>query len=415
MNLLWSLLWSGVLGASLLSGAAQAQECATCWSDTCSELRAHLPKKCGPKRPGERGRVAPRRGTLTVLSEPSGTVHIDGEAAGRTPLRKKRLTPDEYLVTVDAPGHAKFVKTVEVTAGKETKVVAALEARGGATASTVALAPAPPPTARRSCPAGMVLVPGGTFRMGSTEGDDETPQHEVTLGAYCLDRTEVTVGAYSSCARGGGCPRAAGTVAYSGSSAEDVTFWSHFCNGGRTDLNDHPMNCVDWSQASAFCAASGKRLPTEAEWEYAARGNDGRRYPWGNEAPSPTLLNACGSECRDYAAALGRTGWPVMYEADDGWRWTAPVGSFPSGASPFGLQDMAGNVWEWVADTYVADGYARHVPTNPEVTGDDPRVNRGGSWVGDDPSWVRAAFRGRDAPSDRVSLVGFRCARGAGP
>src|SRR5262249_12710325 len=122
---------------------------------------------------------------------------------------------------------------------------------------------------------------------------------------------------------------------------------SPYCN--RADRGDHPVNCVDWNQAATYCRSSGRRLPTEAEWEYAARGSDGRLYPWGNEPPDARRLNACGRECVAFGKRLGRE-FRAMYDGDDGWETTSPVGSFPAGASPFGALDMAGNVWEWTAD-----------------------------------------------------------------
>jgi formylglycine-generating enzyme required for sulfatase activity len=262
------------------------------------------------------------------------------------------------------------------------------------------------------CPEGMVAVPAGTFRMGSPEGEgdtDEQPQHEVTLSAYCMDTTEVTVAAYSACVAAGECRAAQLTVNGTNYSPEEISRFSRMCN--RTDRPDHPLNCVDWDQAVAYCTWKGKRLPTEAEWEYAARGNDGRVYPWGNEAPSPKWLNALGSEVVAMAKRELKLQWESMYDDNDGWETTAPVGSYPDGRSPFGALDMAGNVGEWTSDWY--GEYAKLPGTNPQGprTGTS-RVSRGGGWVNVDPSQVRAADRDWPDPTLRRFDHGFRCARG---
>ena len=247
----------------------------------------------------------------------------------------------------------------------------------------------------------MVRVAGGTFLMGSPAGvgeSDEHPQHPVTLTGYCMDRTEVTVGAYRKCVASGKC-KAAAQPGMEG-----------LCNAARGDRQDHPVNCVDWSEANAYCMWAGKRLPSEAQWEYAARGSDGRTYPWGNEAPSAKRLNACGSECRLLGKRLGKE-WTVLYEESDGWDTTAPVGRFPAGASAFGAMDMAGNVLEWTGDWYGA--YEVGASTNPTGAKEGTfRVSRGGGWVNVDASRVRAAFRLRGEPAVRGVILGFRCARG---
>ncbi len=251
----------------------------------------------------------------------------------------------------------------------------------------------------------MVHVPAGTFTMGSATGvgdDDERPAHRVTLGGYCLDTTEVTVAAYGKCVAAGTC---------SATTEPAKTGFDQLCNGTRSDRQSHPVNCVDWNQSKAYCTWANKRLPTEAEWEYAARGSDGRTYPWGNDAPSSRLLNACGSECVAMVKRILEKDRPPMYPADDGWEATAPAGSFPAGASPFGALDMAGNVWEWTADWHGA--YAAGAAVNPTGPANGAaRVNRGGGWNSYGAGYVRGAFRNGFDPSFRVTLVGFRCARG---
>ena len=246
----------------------------------------------------------------------------------------------------------------------------------------------------------MVAIPGGSFAMGSEDLDaneNEKPVHKVTVGPFRLDRTEVTVADYGVCVRAGEC---SAPEAYRDDRGDfhSACTWRH--PQGR---QDHPVNCVDFNQATAFCAWAGKRLPTEEEWEYATRGGaEGRKYPWGNEAPDPSRLNACGGECppnlvakRFYAAA-------PMYRSSDGWPETAPVGRFPAGASKHGALDLAGNVWEWTATAYASyDGRTR----------EDKRVLRGGSWGGGDPRTERTTNRFRLVPTARAQFLGFRCAR----
>jgi len=216
---------------------------------------------------------------------------------------------------------------------------------------------------------GMVLVPAGEFYYGCNESvdteckDEEKPGKRITLPAFVIDETEVTVSAYSACVRAGACtnPNTKG-----------------YCNWERSGRDDDPINCVDWHQAKAYCEWAAKRLPTEQEWEKAARGTDGRKYPWGNE----------------YASCARA----VMDEGPDGCgrRSTWPVGSKPSGASPYGALDMMGNVWEWTSSWYSSEKKGRAL--------------RGGSW-GIDPGGVRASYRyGRD-PSARYGSGGFRCAK----
>ena len=239
--------------------------------------------------------------------------------------------------------------------------------------------------------------------MGSDDGDeDQRPAHQVTLAGFCLDRTEVTVAAYAECARRGACSPAPITADWPGIKEEDKALDSRFCNGTRADRQLHPINCVDWTRADAYCRAVGKRLPTEEEWEYAARGFDGRTYPWGDAAPSSHLLNSLGAETVAMGERLGHPGWHSMFSGNDGWETTAPVGSYPDGASPFGVLDMAGNVWE-----LTSSGYSRDYRSQPST---DDRVHRGGGWGFDDTSFVRTTYRGKSVLSYRGADLGFRCA-----
>lgn len=234
-----------------------------------------------------------------------------------------------------------------------------------------------------SCvPHGMVLVPGGVFEMGSNDSPDEMPIRQVQVDTFWMDETEVTVEAYTACVDDGACPEPG---------------MDPYCNWMVAGREDHPVNCVTWYQAEQYCGWAGggtKRLPTEAEWEKAARGTDAREYPWGNR-PTPTCIHVV---MFDAAAGCGM---------DSTW----PVGSKPLGDSPYGAHDMAGNVWEWVADWYASsyDPAETDNPTGPE-TGSQ-HVARGGAWSSFVTVFFRTTFRFTYNPAASAGDVGFRCAR----
>jgi len=228
----------------------------------------------------------------------------------------------------------------------------------------------------------MVLVPAGKFIMGSPDGqEDERPQREVYLDAYYIDRTEVTNKQYQEFVKATGhrSPKASLRI-HLPLEWKDGTYPE-----GR---GDHPVLLVSWEDAVAYSIWAGKRLPTEAEWEKAARGADGRDYPWG-KLWDKSLCNS------------GKSGI----------RGTTRVGTYPGGASPFGCLDMAGNVQEWCLDIYERRYYSHAISHNPQgaeagVAG----VVRGGSWADSD---VRSANRSQVTPPHRLTTIGFRCALSA--
>jgi formylglycine-generating enzyme required for sulfatase activity len=253
------------------------------------------------------------------------------------------------------------------------------DSRAGGPEPTPYDEPAPP--ARLSIPRanvplqdGMLKLPAGHFVIGSASARapvNERPAHPAVVASYWMDRTEVTVGAYRACVDAGNCPRPARTSA-------TCTF-----DGGDSEL---PISCVSWADADAYCRFEGKRLPTEAEWEYAARGTYAIPFPWGTVtgcATAVTLLSdTSGRSCAAHPAR---------------------VGTHPGGASTFGVQDMSGNVEEWTADWYA------------EILGPAPRagsahVLRGGGWLST-PSQSRTTSRDWGSALEAGPNVGFRCAR----
>ena len=239
----------------------------------------------------------------------------------------------------------------------------------------------------------MVLVPGGPFTMGAIGLESAEPVHTVSLAPYWIDRTEVTVDAYGACVVDGACTVPLGTYV-----AGDL--WKSTCNWGAPwSPGDHPLNCVTWNQAQTYCAWAGKRFPTEAEWEKAARDADARTYPWG--AATATCDYAVMSD-----ASAGGAGCGLAH--------TAPVGSQPAGVSPYGALDMAGNVWEWVSDWYDPDYYAVSPASNPPGPTSSPtgvRGLRGGSWGNPNPQYLQTAVRFSGDPAQWSHFAGFRCAR----
>lgn len=225
---------------------------------------------------------------------------------------------------------------------------------------------------------GMVWVPAGEFFMGCNETveiqceSDEKPGRRVYLDAFHIDKFEVTVADYRKCVLAGTCktPNTGGK-----------------CNWDHAGREDHPINCVDWHQAYAYCKWAGRRLPTEAEWEKAARGTDGRKYPWGNNWDS--------SKANTWDA-----------------KQTVSVGSYSSGRSPYGAHDMAGNVWEWVHDRY-DKGYYRSAPNRNSKgpSSGSARVVRGGSWAAGEARYARASARHTGSPGRRYGHFGFRCSQ----
>jgi formylglycine-generating enzyme required for sulfatase activity len=222
----------------------------------------------------------------------------------------------------------------------------------------------------------MALVPAGEFIMGSSMGEaDEQPVHWVYVGTFFMDTYQVSVSQYARF--------------LDATSQEAPPDWSIM---NRSQHQKRPIANVDWPEAKAYCTWAGKRLPTEAEWEKAARGTDGRTYPWGNEHPTKFFANVSRDNWNNHGALT-------------------PVGTFEGGKSPYGIYDMAGNVWEWVNDWYDPDYYKTSPSKNPTgpSTGES-KVIRGGSW-GSGPDALRSANREIHSPSIRGLGTGFRCAK----
>jgi serine/threonine-protein kinase len=369
---------------------------------------------------------------------PGKTLRISADAYPGTPVVANRTAPSAQrprsragmfvalgagVVTLAAIGgvgffwmqRAKSVSVEEGTASAPVPPPSGASAPSGGTPAAAPMAAASAATPAPSCPEGMVRIPGGKFFMGADDGTpDEKPAHKVSLSPYCLDAYEATTADYRKCSDTGDCKRASKTNAWDGIADHEHDAYDPLCNirdpeGKAT----HPINCVDWEMANDFCRARGARLPTEAEWEFAARGPDGRKFPWGDEEPSEKLINACGSECvkwgKDHGLKL-----VAMYKADDGWPASAPVGSFPEGRSRYGIYDIVGNVWEWVSDWHGA--YTPSAGESPPLDPEGPpagkmKVVRGGGFGNFDSTCVRPSFRFHSSPLQRSYATGFRCAK----
>lgn len=224
-------------------------------------------------------------------------------------------------------------------------------------------------------PPGMVYVPEGYFQMGhsASEAQDQKPMHFVYTSAYFIDKYEVSNAEYKKF--------------IDATSHDKPRYW----DDERFNPPDHPVVGVSWYDAMAYSRWKGRRLPTEAEWEKAARGNDGRLYPWGEKSALGTKLY--------YVNVFGM---------EDKFEFTAPVNYYASGASPFGALNMAGNTWEWCLDWYDRDYYR----ISPELDPEGPdvqlmKVLRGGSWI-NNIDGVQATHRARNSPGIKNNIYGFR-------
>ena len=336
-------------------------------------------------------------------SGPTGTTGTGTITVMLRDQRKRRLVWVGALAVTTVVVVAAFVGMQ--AADKQTSALGSASAHASATAPppSARTAPSAPtavasasaaPEADASAPAlpeGMALVPPGTFTMGSDSGGrTEKPQHLVKMTrAFYIDTTEVTVDAYAACVHDHGC---AAPRYHHGRAPSTATT----CNSiSDPSFARQPVNCVSYEQAAHYCKHEGKRLPTEAEWEYAARGSDGRSYPWGEGEPR---------SCR-FAITSGAEG------ACGARKGTYEVATTLEGKSPFGLFDMSGNVWEWVADDWASYGKDEAVdPILPPRT--QKGVIRGGSW---DYSGAAAKAYARMALDRSFALnnVGFRCAKDA--
>jgi formylglycine-generating enzyme required for sulfatase activity len=235
---------------------------------------------------------------------------------------------------------------------------------------------------------GEVCIPSGTFTMGNSQANVPSgyvghgPAHEVTLGAFALDTNEVTVARYRACVSAGTC-------------AAPLTSTDQGCtySAASGSADRLPVTCVSWNDAVTFCEWDGRRLPTEAEWERAARGTAGNNYAWGNSVACINAVFGGLVQCPEHGGLLPK-----------------PVGSLPRGASPEGALDLTGNTWEWVADWF---GPYNSTPANDPVGPDtgSTRIQRGGNWQ-TPPASAIAFMRRAEAPA-AIGPSSFRCARPA--
>lgn len=270
--------------------------------------------------------------------------------------------------------------------------------------------------------ADQVQVPAGSFLRGSTQADidagvrlcqltysrpnectaswfqAEVPQRSIHTDAFSIDRHEVSNARYAQCVAAGSCA----PINYAACTMLDPASrsWRAGAPGhAQARTPGHPAVCVPWADADQFCRWAGGRLPTEAEWEKAARGSDGRTFPWGNDWRPDALNWGDLSPGGDFGVQDGASG-------------SSAGGAFPASVSPHGAQDMAGNVWEWTQDWYAADFYAHGTDRNPvnQTQGGSGRTVRGGSWsfAG---NGARTTYRYYEDPATRDDAVGFRCVR----
>lgn len=325
----------------------------------------------------------------------------DGE---RTPGTRAAVVVEVIEEATTGPALATLTATAAATALPFSPTPAAAGVVSLATAGPTTVAAPPVATTALQVGASMIAaadgmmqlyVPAGTFLMGSTPADtdagaDEMPQREIYLDAFWIDRTEVSIAQYRRCVQAGACPPPLQNDA--------VTYEDYY---GNAMFDDYPVVWVPWAAADAYCRWAGRQLPSEAQWEKAARGTEGALFPWGNSRPSASTANTCDLMCPYGWADAG---------VDDGYAGPAPVEAFAAGISPNGALNMAGNVWEWTATFYDAAYYEAAPAENPTgpASGEE-YLMRGGSWQ-DRAEFMRAAGRNRETQfPENLYNVGFRC------
>ncbi len=352
---------------------------------------AELKKKQGEeeRRLAEERRVAEekRKAEVKRLADEKAKAETDRVAALKRQEEAARKAEEERLAALARETEEQKRKLAEAKKKAEEAQKAAEQAAAKAPASAEASASGSEPIVEATLRpfqapkakdlATLITIPAGEFVMGSKAGDgqpDESPQRKVYLDAYTIDKYEVTVEQYAAYLKKSG--------------AEPPDFWERV--NQKEDIN-RPVVGVDWLDAKDFCEFFGKQLPTEAQWEKAARGTDGRKYPWGSDDPGPLFANFASGVSFSYNKSL------------------VPVGSYESGKSPYGVYDMVGNVWEWVLDNYDKAYYQVASQKNPPgpSTG-DYKVIRGGSWS-KRPAVARSAGRMFLSPNTRSNSLGFRC------
>ena len=245
----------------------------------------------------------------------------------------------------------------------------------GSTPPKAASMPQPPAEIVGKDGAPMVLIPAGEFTMGSDKGDDdEQPIHKVFLDSFYIDKYEVTNGRFAKFVE----------------AIQSEPPWGFADKETPVVRPDQPVRWVNWMDAIGYCLWVGKRLPSEAEWEKAARGPDGRAYPWGNDPPTPAH---------------------AVFGLKEGSDTVSAIGNRDKGRSPYGVHDLAGNLYEWTTDWYDEQFYSKNPAINPKGPSEGTaKVQRGGSYI-NNPYRLRSSFRTKGDPTEHDPNVGFRCAQ----
>jgi eukaryotic-like serine/threonine-protein kinase len=363
---LLSAIGLGLIGVSLISSQSAEREKIAAQNEAIHATQTVIAKTLSPRPTPAPPPVRENDATRTAIAHEvaaeaaTSTAVATLTAAVATQTAIARMTADTPMLT-----GTQIISTTSPLS--ETQIISTTSPLSVLTVGSTQTRPTDGMT--------MVYVPAGTFKMGSDTGESgEKPVHDVTLDAFWIDRTEVTNAQYAKCVSAHQCDAP--------SSTKSATRDSYY---GNSQYDNYPVIYVSWNDADKYCKWAGGQLPSEAQWEYAARGPQSFTYPWGDAPPDKERLN--------YNQTVGDT---------------TEVGSYPQGKSWVGALDLAGNVWEWVEDWYQSQ-YPAGPQTNPTgPTSGDVRVLRGGSW-NTDASYVRTAYRIGSAPGSRDVIIGFRC------